>query len=156
MRQFTRRKFLKSSIIAGALSALPYSSVLGANERIRVGVVGLGIRGPVLLKQFDGLEGVEVAAICDPDSQRVARHVEYFSERGRTVDQYIDLRRIMDDNSIDVVVTASPNNWHALVSIWACQAGKDVYVEKPASYNIYEGRKMVEAASVETRSVGEA
>ena len=153
MKRFTRRTFLKSSMIAGAMTAVPYSSILGANERIRVGVIGLGIRGPVLMKQFDGLDGVEVAAICDPDSQRVARHAEYFSKKGRKVDQHIDLRRIMDDKSIDVVVTASPNNWHGLVTVWGCQAGKDVYVEKPASYNIWEGRKMVEAARKYNRIV---
>lgn len=146
MKQLTRRQLLRRSIVAGAVMGLPGRCVLGANDRIRVGVIGLGIRGPVLLKQFDGLEGVEVAAICDPDSQRVARHAEYFTKQDRKVDQHIDLRRIMDDKSIDVVVTASPNNWHGLVTVWGCQAGKDVYVEKPASYNIYEGRKMVEAA----------
>jgi len=146
MMQFTRRSFLKSSIVAGSMAVIPYSHVRGANERIRVGVIGLGSRGPLLLKQFDGLDGVEVAAICDPDSQRVASNAEYFSKQGRKVDQHIDLRRIMDDMSIDVVVTATPNNWHGLVTVWSCQAGKDVYVEKPASYNIYEGRKMVQAA----------
>jgi predicted dehydrogenase len=145
---------MKGSIAAGAALALqgcatmpsPVSRVRGANEDIRVAVVGFRSKGAQQISVFDKLDGVRVVALCDPDREILSREVAKFKERGQKVDEYIDVRKVLDDKNIDAVVTASPNHWHALITVWACQAGKDVYVEKPASHSIWEGRKMVEAA----------
>jgi predicted dehydrogenase len=122
----------------------------GANDRLRVAVVGLGGRGRKshcgALRQL-AAENVEIAALCDCDEDRMnttARECE--KESGKKPALYVDYRKLLDDKSIDAVSLATPNHWHALETIWACQAGKDVYVEKPASHNIREGRKMIEAA----------
>jgi len=149
-----RRQFLKSStlISAGAsLFAAPAIAKAGsANDRIRVAVVGLGGRGrlahcPSLLELAK--ENVEIATLCDCDEQRLRRGAELCEEKsGKRPRTVVDFREILDDKNIDAVSLATPNHWHALQTIWACQAGKDVYVEKPGSHNILEGRKMVEGA----------
>lgn len=100
------------------------------------------------------LENVAVTALCDPDGDVLSRRGAEFEQRyGKKVKTVQDLRRIFDDREIDVVSVATPNHWHALATIWACQAGKDVYVEKPGSHNVFEGRKMVEAAKKYRRIV---
>ncbi len=144
---------MKGALAAGAAFSLPHARVLGANNDVRVAIVGLGIRGGAHVKDFDRLAGVRVAAICDPDQDRVAKQEKYFKDQNKKIDAYIDLRKLLQDKNIDAVVTASPNHWHALVTIWACQVGKDVYVEKPACYNVWEGLQMVAAARKYNRIV---
>ena len=153
MSTITRRRFLKGSIAAGAISALPYSKVAGANDDIRVAVVGIRNQGANHINLFRKIRGVRVVAVCDADKNILDREVKKFTDRNERVDGYIDFRRILDDKNIDAVVTATPNHWHALVTIWSCQAGKDVYVEKPVCHNIYEGRQMVRAARKYNRIV---
>jgi len=153
MKKITRRSFMKGTLAVGAALTLPHAQVLGANDDIRVAIIGLGIKGGGHVKDFDRLSGVRVAAICDPDEKRIATQAKYFQDQNKKIDTYIDLRKIIEDKNIDAVVTASPNHWHALITVWACQAGKDVYVEKPASHNIWEGRKMVTAARKYNRIV---
>jgi len=146
MRGITRRDFMKGSLAAGVALAMPFSRALGANDDIRVAVVGFRSKGAQHISVFDKLDGVRVVALCDPDREILKREVDKFKERNQKVDEYTDIRKVLEDKNIDAVVTASPNHWHALITVWACQAGKDVYVEKPASHNFWEGRKMVEAA----------
>ena len=131
------------------------SGAEGANEAVRIAVVGLGAtkavggvggRGHQLIARLRGVQGGRIAALCDVDRAFLHRERQPFKDRGEEVAVAVDLRRILDDKSIDAVVVATPNHWHALATIWACQAGKDVYVEKPFSHDIWEGRQMVAAA----------
>lgn len=153
-QQVTRREFLRQSLVAGAavgaglrsFSVSSYKRIAGANNDIRVAVVGHRIKGADHIDVFRNLPGVRVAALCEVDDELLARESQKFKDRNETVKTYRDVRRLLDDKEIDAVVIATPNHWHALMGIWACQAGKDVYVEKPVSHNIWEGRKLVEAA----------
>src|SRR5204863_3064109 len=88
----------------------------------------------------------KIVALCDVDQAHLDREAKLFKDRGEDVATYRDLRKVLDDKTIDAVVVALPNHWHALATVWACQAGKDVYVEKPFSYNLWEGKQMVAAA----------
>ena len=161
MKRITRRNFMKSSMIAGASLTLPgcvtrpspFSRILGANNDIRVAVVGIGRQGKGHIDRFRKIPGVRVVALCDADQNHIDRAVVEFRERNEKVDTYIDVRKLLDDKDIDAIVTATPNHWHSLVTVWACQAGKDVYVEKPVSHNIWEGRQAVEAARKYNRIV---
>ncbi len=137
---YSRRSFLATT--AMSLSAASASSVIGANERIRIGMIGLGGRGSGSASWFSKIEGVEIAYLCDADQKMVDRAKKKYP-RAKTTQ---DLRDVIEDRNIDAVVVSTGNHWHVLASIWACQAGKDVYVEKPISHNIWEGRKLVEAA----------
>jgi len=154
---YTRRQFLEDSILATtaalAGSALVTSaaeqdaSPASPNERLAVAVIGTGSRGPAHAASFVGRGDCDVVAICDADLGRARRVADAMAGRqGRKVPAYQDLRKIIDDKSIDCVSIATCNHWHALAAIWAMQAGKDVYVEKPASHNVAEGRRMVQAA----------
>jgi predicted dehydrogenase len=128
---------------------VPASVRAGANDRLRVAVVGLGGRGRNHLEALHELAGenVELAALCDCDEGALGRSAAAREKlSGKQPAGYTDLRKLLDDRSIDAVTFATPNHWHALGTIWACQAGKDVYVEKPGCHNLFEGRKMVEAA----------
>jgi len=138
---------------AGAALALPFSRALGANNDIRVAVVGFRGQGSGHIKRFLEIPGVRVVALCDVDKDILDREVKKFTDRNETVKAYTDVRKLLDDKQIDAISTATPNHWHALVTIWACQAGKDVYVEKPVSHNVWEGRKIVEAARKYNRIV---
>ncbi len=155
MKTVTRRGFLKSSFIAGVTVALPSSHIRGANERIRVGVVGCGGRGTgAHIPSFEKQNGVTVVALSDPDRERMgsaAKLVE--SKYNHKVEQYVDMRKMFDCKDIDVIGNATQNYWHGLSTIWACQAGKHVYVEKPLSHYIWEGRQMVNAARKYNRIV---
>ena len=160
MKGTTRRKFLKGAAAAGAagmLSAYSYSRVLGANDTIGIAIVGFRGQGGSHLKTHlsDGFKkmGVRVVALCDADRNVLEGGVKQCDKAGAKVKAVQDYRRILDMKDVDAVVTATPNHWHALVTIWACQAGKDVYVEKPVSHNIWEGRKAVEAARRHNRIV---
>lgn len=146
----TRRQFLRRSAAAAALVSLPRvaaSSVLGANEAIRVGIVGLGNRGGYHVDRFASQEGVAVAAVCDPDRERLAAAATKIKNKYKNDPaQYIDVRKMIAQAELDVVSVATMQYWHALPTIWACQAGRDVYVEKPLSHYIREGQLMVAAA----------
>jgi predicted dehydrogenase len=146
---------MKSSMVVGAGLALtaPNSRVLGANDDIRIATIGMGGQGGYHTKIFSEIPGVRYVAICDVDKAHAERRVKFFADKGLKVDVYDDVRRLLDRKDIDVITAATPNHWHALVTVWACQAGKDVYIEKPASHEIWEGRKMVEAARKYNRIV---
>jgi len=163
MKATTRREFLKSSMAAGLALGLPrmvigregQSRVTGSNETIRLAVVGLGAttavggvggRGHQLIARLREVPGVRIAALCEVDQDFLDREGQPFKDRGEEITTCKDVRRVLDDKTIDAVVIALPNHWHALATVWACQAGKDVYVEKPFSYNLWEGRQMVAAA----------
>ncbi len=133
-------------------------SVMGAkaapSDRIRVAVLGVNGRGQDHIRGFLGQPDAELVMLCDPDRQLLEKRAAALQEKtGRKIQIEQDLRRVFDSKDVDVVSIATPNHWHALATIWACQAGKDVYVEKPASHNVWEGRKMVEAAHKHKRIV---
>jgi len=155
MSKVTRRDFIKSSLAAGVTMTLlsPYSRVRGANDDIRIAVVGVGGQGSNHIDYFRKLPGVRVVALCDADKDHLDKNVEGFTKRNEKVDGFLDVRKLLEDKNIDAITTATPNFWHSLVVVWACQAGKDVYVEKPVSHNIWEGRKAVEAARKYNRIV---
>ena len=147
MRSLQRRGFLRgAAAAAGAAALAPWSRAAGANDAVRLAVVGFRWRGEQLIDAFRQVPGVRIGALCDVDQQLLASQVEKFKERRETVEAYTDVRKLLDDKNIDAVAIATPNHWHALMGIWACQAGKDVYVEKPVSHNIWEGRQLVAAA----------
>jgi predicted dehydrogenase len=155
MRNVNRRDFVRSTFAFGLAIALPYSRVYGSNKRINVGLVGCGGRGRgAHVPSFEKQEGVAIVALSDPDRQRMAdtaRIIE--SKYGHGVEQYLDMREMFDRKDIDVIANATQNYWHGLSTIWACQAGKHVYVEKPLSHYIWEGRQMVNAARKYNRIV---
>ncbi len=124
----------------------PHARVLGANEDIRVAVIGVRIRGGSLIREFSAVPGVRLAALCDVDRQILGEQVKTLSDGGIKVAAVADPRRLFEDKNIDAVVVATPNHWHALLGVWACQAGKDVYLEKPIAHNVWEGRQVVRAA----------
>jgi len=153
----TRRKFIQNSAAAAAVLSVPSvipAHAFGANDRINAAVLGINGRGKSHIKSLMVQDNVEVTTLCDPDMNLLKERQKSFKE---TYDKDValeqDLRRVIDDKDIDVISIASPNHWHALSVIWACQAGKDVYVEKPGSHNIWEGRKMVEATQKYDRVV---
>ncbi len=147
----TRRQFVKQSVATGAAMALPWvlpSRVLGANEEIRVGVIGLGNRGlGCHIPRMAAQKGVRVVAVCDPDRERLNRAVASIEkDRHYKPLGFVDCRKMLEMKDLDVVCVATMQYWHALQVIWACQAGKHVYVEKPVGHFIWEGRQMVNAA----------
>lgn len=142
MKAVSRRNFLWQSVSAGAaLAALP-TRAQGPNEQLSLGLIGLGPRGREHLRRFSALPNVRIAALCDTDEAVLS---EVAQQQPKAV-RHTDLRRLLDDTSIDAVAIATCNHWHALAAIWACQAGKDVYVEKPLSHNHWEGQQVVRAA----------
>ena len=146
--EYTRRRFLGTSaaavIAAGAMSK---SKVFGANDRIRACCIGIHGQGGSHMDDLMGQDDSEVVALCDTDKGVLKRRAKEVKEKtGKEPKMYSDLRDVMADDGIDAVTIATPNHWHSLAAIWACQAGKDVYVEKPLSHNIWEGRQLVEAA----------
>jgi predicted dehydrogenase len=153
MKYITRRHFMKGALAAGISLAMPFSRARGANDDIRVAVVGIRSQGSNHINWFSQIPGVRVVAICDADKGFLDREEKKFKDRSKKVDIYVDYRKLLEDKNIDAIITATPNHWHALVTVWACQAGKDVYVEKPVSYNIWEGRQMVKAARKYNRIV---
>jgi predicted dehydrogenase len=125
-----------------------------ANDKIRIAVLGVNGRGKDHIAGFGSVPDAEVAVLCDPDRKVLAERAKSFETRyERKVDQMTDLRKVFERKDIDAVSIAMPNHWHSLAAIWACQAGKDVYVEKPGSHSIWEGRKLVEAAHKYNRIV---
>lgn len=155
MNGLTRRVFLESSVttslgLTAGLSALAAgrgARADAANDRVRLAVVGIHGRGSVHAKKFAARPDCEVAYLCDVDESLLPQYVREVEQiQHNTPKATGDFRRALDDKSIDAIIVATPDHWHALATIWGCQAGKDVYVEKPVSHSPWEGRKMVEAA----------
>jgi predicted dehydrogenase len=141
--RYTRRTLMKTAAVsAGALALGPTAKVLGANDKVRVGFIGLGGRGKGLLGSFARLNNVTVAGLCDADEKNLGGQANKFPDAFATT----DLREMLERKDIDAIVSATPNHWHALLTIWACQAGKHVYIEKPVSHTVYESRQMTKAA----------
>lgn len=150
MGELTRREFV-GSVTAGAVASVALSGrAAGANERVRLGVIGVGNRGMQLVSAIQQHADAEIVAVCDvyqPFMEKAAGVI------GGTVAQEGDFRKLLERGDIDAVVVASPDHWHALHTVMACDAGKDVYVEKPLSITVHEGRRMVEAAKRNNRIV---
>ena len=146
MKTITRRDFVKSSIAGGLALAAPFSRVRGANDDLRVAVAGIRGRGWGLVGGFHDAAGVRVVALCDVDEKVLDGRVKRFKDRNEKVDAYIDCRKMLEDKSIDIVAIATPDHWHVPLAARAVVAGKDVYVEKPISHTISEGRLLVNLA----------
>jgi predicted dehydrogenase len=146
-----RRQFLMGT--TAALGAA--SSVFGRpSDKVRVACVGIGGRGKDHLNGYSRLDNVEIAAICDIDDSHIANGLKQLEKLEKPKPQtYKDIRKLLEDKSIDAVSISTPNHWHTLIAIWACQAGKDVYVEKPCSHNIFEAKQIVAAARKYDRMV---
>ncbi len=156
MLKLNRRSFLKSSLAATAALSLPArlrAAADGANGDIRMAVIGFNARGRDHISNYLAIKGVRIVALCDVDSAVLAGAAEQLKKKGQEVETFTDIRKLLESKNIDAVSIATPNHWHSLAAIWACQAGKDVYVEKPISHNVWEGRKLVEAASAHNRIV---
>ncbi len=142
MKQMTRRDFTKTLALAGVSTALSTERVHGANDRVRLGFIGVGNRGDQVLDAFLLQPDVEVTAVCDLSRS----YMDFAAKKaGGSPRQFTDYRKLLEIKDLDAVVIATPDHWHALQTIHACQAGKDVYVEKPLSLCVAEGRRMVEA-----------
>jgi predicted dehydrogenase len=163
MNDLDRRSFLKASVLTTAsLSLFPAmgadknakrkektpvaSHATGANGDIRFAVVGFNGRGMSHIAGLREVKGTRMVALCDVDQNILDREVKKYRDLGERIESYTDVRKLLDNKDIDVVSFATPNHWHALGAIWAMQAGKDVYVEKPVSHNVWEGRRTVEIA----------
>ena len=140
MSNLSRRQFMASA--AAASAAISFPSVARSRmavDDVNMGFISCGGRAGQHMPMFDGLDGVNIAGLCDPDENRLGKaQTRYSGASG-----YADLRRLIDDASIDAVVVATCNHWHCLASIWAMEAGKDVYVEKPLSHSQWEGRQTI-------------
>ncbi|HXP62973.1 MAG TPA: Gfo/Idh/MocA family oxidoreductase [Dongiaceae bacterium] len=160
MNNLDRRSFLKATLVAGAsVSLLPslgraartagsgaQSRVRGANEDIRFAVVGFNGRGVSHIDGLSKVKGTRLVALCDVDHEVLGRQMKRCQDRGQQVQGYEDIRQLLEHPDLDAISIATPNHWHALAAIWAIQAGKDVYVEKPVSHNVWEGRQLVAVA----------
>src|SRR2546426_7542745 len=150
MKRLSRREFSKQTATAGIATALGRMRVLGANDRIRLGFIGLGNRGDQVLDGFLEHRDAEVVAICDLHQP----YLDFAAKKiGASPRQFKDYRRLLDLRDVDAAVICTPDHWHALQTIHACQAGKDVYCEKPLSLTVVEGRAMVKAAREHKRVV---
>jgi hypothetical protein len=149
MRHVRRRDFLKTGLLAGAAVQAPLSAwarIAGANDAIRVGVAGVNGKGWNHVGVFGDAADTRVVAICDPDRRLLEQRRSEFEKDGARLGTHTDIREMLDRDDIDVVVVATPDHWHALAGVWAMQAGKDVYIEKPLTYCIAEGPPLVAAA----------
>lgn len=156
MKSLNRRSFLKSTAITAAAFSLParsWAQVEGSNSDVRVAVVGFKSRGKDHLSGFSKVPGVRITALCDIDSDVLGKEADRWNANGKPVESFTDIRKLLESKNVDVISIATPNHWHSLAGIWAVQAGKDVYVEKPVSHNVFEGRKFVEAARKYKRMV---
>lgn len=152
----SRRHFLKSSALLGAgaaLSARSWAAVPGANGDVRVAVIGMNSRGKNHIGSLLHAKGARIVALCDVDQKVLDRTKASFSEKHMNVKTFTDIRELLASPEIDAVTIATPNHWHSLAGIWAIQAGKDVYVEKPVSHNVWEGRQLVGWAVKQNRVV---
>lgn len=154
MQRLNRRQFLKGSLGAAtalSLSQRPVSA--SANDQIVIGVMGLGGRGTGLAGMFAERPDVRIKYLCDPDERRHAQARRVVEAHGHKAECVKDFRRMLEDREVDAVVNATPDHWHGLGTLLACQAGKHAYVEKPMAHNVWEGRKMIEAARKYNRVV---
>jgi len=149
-KEVSRRNFVRGAAMGAAAGAMMVgtskTSWAGANDKVRVAIIGLRGRGRDHLKGLLGQKNVEVAAVCDIDEKQFGSYVKQLEKLGGKPKTYKDMRELFQDKDIDAVTVATPNHWHSLAAIWALQAGKHVYVEKPCSHNVFEGSKLVEAA----------
>ena len=147
MKSINRREFLKGSIVAATVTALSGRKIIGANDKVIIGIMGVGGRGVQLIRHLMKRSDVNIKYICDADSRRYGRAAEIVVEEHGYKPKFVqDFREMLGDSEVDAIVNATSDRWHALGTIMACQAGKDVYTEKPLSLSIWDGRKMVEAA----------
>ena len=167
MQPLSRREFSKgSALLAAAAATAPLDAITdapaqaqapgGANERINIAVLGVNGRGRDHIAGLTGLAGrfnCRITHICDPDSRLFQATITNIQDRqgGAAPVAVQDLRRIFENRDIHAVTIATPNHWHSLAAIWAMQAGKDVYVEKPVSHNVSEGRRVVQVARRENK-----
>ncbi len=169
---YNRRDFTRTALTGAAAVSMPTVAragrVIGANDRVRLGCIGLGYRGVQVLNAFGAQKDAQVAALCDVYEPylngRFDKIDPYFKKLGYVVPKALpefsgpvqrhkDFRRVLDDKNLDAVIIAAPDHWHALMTTMACDAGKDVYIEKPLSFTVKEGRRMVEAARRNDRVV---
>jgi len=158
MNKMNRRSFLQTSLAASAALSLPArvrAAADGANGDIRVAVVGFHGRGEAHISGYLGMKdkGVRIVALCDVDTAVLDKGVAQLKAKGQEVTPYQDIRKLLENKDIDAISIAMPNHWHALGGIWALQAGKDLYVEKPISHNVWEGRQLVKATDAHNRIV---
>ena len=161
MKRLSRRSFLQTTAAASTAFSLftiagtkSSGQVRGANDVLRVGIAGINNRGGAHLSELAGREGVQVTYLIDPDSNLHERRKLDVEKRGGNRPTAVqDIRKALEDKNLDAITVATTNHWHSLITIWACQAGKDVYVEKPISHNVFEGRQCVEAAKKYNRVV---
>jgi len=161
MNNINRRKFLKDSLKSAAgvslgLSAMSLGSpkAFGANDKIVLGLIGAGARGSLLTEGMTKEENVETKYVCEVDNTRGYGTIKNLEKlQGYALKRVTDMRQVFDDKDVDAVVIATPGQWHALAAVWACQAGKDVYVEKNISMTIWESRQMIKAARKYNRIV---
>ena len=154
--EVSRRKFLGTSaaavIVAGSMAK---GKVFGANDRIRVATIGFNGQGGSHIRNFCERQDTELVALCDVDKSVIERKLAEIKDKYNITpaNTYTDMRDPFANDNVDAVSIATPNHWHSLAAIWACQAGKDVYVEKPLSHNVWEGRQLVQAARKNGRMV---
>ncbi len=151
MPRMDRREFLGTSARAAGVAAGVATlavATLPPSEQLQLAVMGVNGRGKALASEFASIPAARVAVLCDVDERVIPGVAKIVEEKqgGSPPRVEKDVRRVLEDKSIDALVIAAPDHWHALAAVWACQAGKDVYVEKPISHNLVEGRRMVEAA----------
>ena len=140
-----RRHFIMSTAVMTAGATV--KGLASPNDTVRMGVVGCGGRGGSHVSAWPSLPNVEIVALCDVDESHIAAKLKSMSGKGlKTPATYVDMRKMLEDKNIDAISIASPNHWHTLQTIWAVQAGKDVYVEKPCSHNVFESQQIVAAA----------
>ena len=145
-KQTSRRSFAGAAAGAIGFMALP-ERVFGAADRVRVAICGLRGRGMDHVRAYAKLANVEIAAVCDIDENIMAARLAAMEKMGLAKPKtYVDVHKLLEDKTIDAISIAVPNHWHSLMAILGCQAGKDVYVEKPCSHNLWEGRQLVKAA----------
>lgn len=145
--KISRRAFLGSGAAAVVAGTMARSTVFGSNERIKVAIIGLNGQGHWHMKDLIQMDEVEIVALCDPDSNVLGLRADEAERRTKKRPKtYTDVRDLLAQDDIDAVTIATPNHWHTLAAVWACQAGKDVYVEKPLSHDIWEGRQLTQAA----------
>lgn len=136
------------------MTTLPHARILGANDDVRVAVVGFRSKGMQHIGSFMELPGVRVVALCDVDTHVMRKGLDtYFKDAAIQPETFTDVRRLLDAADVDALVVATPNHWHAPITVWGCEAGKDVYVEKPCSHTLWEGQQIKAAAKKHGRIV---
>lgn len=160
--ELSRREFFKASAgtaavgmaLRGRAALARPARIVGANDRVRVAIIGVHGRGMDHVEGYSHVPNAEIAAVCDVDESVLAKRVPQIEKMGGTKPATeVDIRKLLEDKTLDAVSIATPNHWHSLMGIWACQAGKDVYVEKPCCHNLWEGKQLVRAAEKYGRMV---